>query len=261
MKCARCNAPLDQGVMVCSQCGAVVGMKYGTGGAAPRQVTPHTIAAPAPKTVASNPGFDAPRTGTTKPLTQRVKGVLLSPRAEWNAIAAEPATAADVWLGYVVPLALIAPIALAISQVVLGTAFPMVGVVKAALATGVAAALLTFAFSLVQVAVLAYCVKAMAPRFEAVPDRLAALQVVAYSMTPVWLVGVLYLLPALSFLWMFAAGYALVLALFGLRTLMRCTPQQALGYAFTTLAIAFVLWVVTGTVVTALMGFGPVMFD
>jgi hypothetical protein len=109
--------------------------------------------------------------------------------------------------------------------------------------------------------VLAYCVKAMAPRFEAVPDRLAALQVVAYSMTPVWLVGVLYLLPALSFLWMFAAAYALILALFGLRTLMRCTPQQALGYAFTTLAIAFVLWVVTGTVVTALMGFGPVMFD
>jgi hypothetical protein len=38
---------------------------------------------------------------------------------------------------------------------------------------------------------------------------------------------------------------------------MRCTPQQALAYAFTTLGIAFALWIVTGALVTAVMGFGP----
>jgi hypothetical protein len=260
MKCARCNAFLDQGVMVCSQCGAVVGMSYGRGAPARKQEPAPKIAALAPS-VAPRPGTATPRTGTTTPLTQRVKGLLLSPRAEWSAIAAEPVTPGDVWMGYVVPLALIAPVALGVSQVVFGTSFPLVGVVKAALVTGIAAALLTFALSLAQVAVLAYCVNAMAPKFQAVPDRLAALQVVAYSMTPIWLVGALYLLPALSFLWIFAAVYALVLALFGLRTLMRCTPQQALAYAFTTLGIAFALWVITGTIVTALMGFGPVMLD
>ena len=139
--------------MVCSRCGAVVGMKYGPTASAPRQALSPKVATPAPKTVMPMPGV-TPRTGATKPLTERVKGILLSPRAAWSAIAAEPATARDVWLGYVVPLALIAPVALAISQVVLGTSFPMVGVVKAALVTGVAAALLTFALSLVQVAVL-----------------------------------------------------------------------------------------------------------
>jgi hypothetical protein len=260
MKCARCNASLDDGVMVCSQCGAVVGLKYGPGTTAQRQASPANFATSAPKTGAPTPGA-LPRTGTTRPLAERVKGILLSPRAEWSAIGAEPVTPGDVWLGYVVPLALVAPVALAISQVALGTSFPMVGVVKAALVTGVGAALLTFAMSLLQVAVLAYCVNAMAPRFQAVQDRLAALQVVAYSMTPVWLAGILYLLPALSFLWVVAALYAFVLAMLGLRTLMRCTPQQALAYAFTTLAIAFAVWVVTGTIVTALMGFGPVMFD
>ena len=56
-------------------------------------------------------------------------------------------------------------------------------------------------------------------------------------------------------------GSNLGVCLFGLRVLMRCTPQQALGYAFATLGIAFALWVITGTIVTALMGFGPVMFD
>jgi hypothetical protein len=246
--------------MICSQCGAVVGLKYGPTASAPRQASLPKLAAASSKPGSPMPGA-VPRTGTTRSLVERAKSILVSPRSEWNVIAAEPVTAGEVWLGYVVPLALIGPIALAISHVFVGTSFPMVGVVKAALVSGVAAALLTFAFSLVQVAVLAYCVNAMAPRFQATRDRLAALQVVAYSMTPVWLVGILYLLPMLSFLWVFAAVYAIVLAMFGLRTLMRCSPPQAIAYALTTLGIAFALWVVMGTIVTALMGFGPVMFD
>lgn len=257
MKCARCGTPLDEGVMVCSQCGAVVGMTYGhaLSGSKPTAATPATAAKPAV------PMRGAPHAGTTTGLRERVKRLLLSPRSEWNAIAAEPASAMDVWLGYVIPLALIGPIALAIAQVGFGTSFPLVGVVKADLATGVAAALLTFAFTLVQVAVLATVVHAMAPKFGAVPDRLGALKVVAYSMTPVWLAGILYLLPVLAFLTVLAGLYAFLLCLFGLGVVMRCTPQQALGYAFSALAIAFVLWLVTGVIVTALMGVGPVMFD
>ena len=253
MKCARCSAPLDDGVMVCSQCGAVVGMNYVH---RPAQARP--IAPPRPAALSPRP---TPRGGTTKPLTQRVNDILLSPRAEWNAIAVEPVSTADLWLGYVLPLALIGPVALAVAQVLFGTSFPLVGVVKAALVTGVAAALLAFAFTLVQVAVLAWAVDAMAHRFGATPDRLAALQVVAYSMTPVWLVGIFYLLPPLGVLWLLAALYAFMLCVFGLRTLMHCPPHQALGYAATTLGIAFALWAVTGSIVTAIMGFGPVIFD
>jgi len=104
-------------------------------------------------------------------------------------------------------------------------------------------------------------VHAMAPKFGAVPDRLGALKVIAYSMTPVWLAGILYLLPVLGFLTLLAALYAFLLCLFGLRAVMRCTPQQALGYAFTAVGIAFVLWLVTGMIVTALMGVGPVMLE
>ena len=263
MKCARCNTSLDDGAMVCSQCGAVVGMSYDHAGG------PSHASFPSSKVVAPRitppklgaPGFPPPLAGSTKRVPQRVKAILVSPRDEWRAIAGEPASAADIWLGYVIPLALIGPAALAIAHVVVGTAFPFVGLVKATLVTGVAVALLTFAFALVQVAVLAWGVNAMAPKFRANPDRLAALKVVAYSMTPVWLVGILYLLPALGFLWVFAALYAFFLAFLGLQALMRCTSQQALAYTFATLGIAFALWVSTGTLVTALMGFGPVMLE
>jgi hypothetical protein len=43
--------------------------------------------------------------------------------------------------------------------------------------------------------------------------------------------------------------------------LMRCAPPQALAYALTLLAIAIAVSMVTGTIVTALMGIGPMMFD
>ena len=201
MKCARCNASLDDGVMVCSHCGAVVGMSYAKGPGVHKPIS-------APKPVAPAMGA-LHRTGTSKPLIRRVKAILTSPRAEWNVIAAEPMGIGDVWMGYVLPLALIGPVSLAIAEVGFGTAFPMFGVVKVDLVTGIAAALLAFFFSIVQVAVLAWAVNAMAPKFQAVPDRLAALQVVAYSMTPVWLVGILYLVPFLAFLWIVAAAYAL----------------------------------------------------
>jgi hypothetical protein len=252
MRCARCNTPLDDGVMVCSQCGAVVGMTYPRGpGSAPRAAV---------KPVAPAAGA-VPRTGTSKRLTERVRDIMTSPRAEWNAIAAEPVREADIWLGYVMPLAAIGPVALAVAQVAFGSSFPLVGVVKATLVNGIAAALLAFAFSLAQVAVLAWAVNAIAPKFQAAPDRLAALEVVAYSMTPLWLAGIVHLFPLLGFVWLFAAAYALLLCLFGLRTLMRCEPAQALGYALATLGIGFALWVVAGALVTALVGFGPLMLD
>lgn len=248
MRCARCDKSLDDGAMVCGQCGAVVGMAYGAAQGASK--------AGFPSDKAAAPAFVAASAGTTKRLPQRVKDILVSPREEWRTIAGEPTTAADVWTGYVIPLAIIGPVALAIAQLGFGGGRPVAGAGTAPLVTGIAMAFLTFAFALVQVAVLAWGVNAMALKFRAIPDRLAALEVVAYSMTPVWLVGIAYLFPALGFLWVFAAIYAFILAFLGLRTLMRCAPPQALAYTFATLGIAFVMWVVTGALVTTLLGFG-----
>lgn len=251
MRCARCNSALDDGTMVCSQCGAVVGMAYGK--------EPPKSGFNVPKV--PQPSFPAPRTGATRGLPGRVKAIIGSPRSEWKVIAAEPTGLVDIYTGYVIPLALIGPVAFAIYQVAFGTPLPLVGVVKAAVVAGIGAAMLAFAFALLQVFVLTLAVNALAPKFGAVPDRLGALKVVAYSLTPIWVVGILYLVPVLGFLWVFAAIYAMILAFIGLQVVMRCSPQQAVGYALTTLGIAFALWVGTGALVTAIMGFGPVMLE
>mgnify|MGYP000308737472 CR=1 FL=1 len=44
-------------------------------------------------------------------LIARVKGILLTPKTEWPVIAGEPATVADIYKGYIIWLAAIAPLA------------------------------------------------------------------------------------------------------------------------------------------------------
>jgi hypothetical protein len=95
--------------------------------------------------------------------------------------------------------------ALAIAQVALGTSFPLVGVVKAAFARASPRRCSRSRFTLVQVAVLAWAVNAMARKFQALPDRLAALQGGRVQHDARLARGILYLVPLLAFFWMFAA--------------------------------------------------------
>src|SRR5689334_22814768 len=98
MNCTRCGSALPDTTLVCSQCGAVVGLKYGP--------AHERTSFPDHKHQAARP-FSAPLAGAAKRLPARGKGMLLSPRNEWTAIAAEPVGAMDLWSGYVLPLALV----------------------------------------------------------------------------------------------------------------------------------------------------------
>lgn len=248
MRCARCGSTLGHDAKVCGQCGAVVGASYGPpGGKSPF--------APKP------PSFPAGRLGQTPRFFTRVKSILRSPRAEWPVIAAEPTTATEIYTGYAIPLAAIGAFALLVAHVTVGMPLPFIGLVKATLAEGLAAALLLFALALVNLYLVAWVVDALAPRFGAEPDRLRALKLAAYSYTPIWLAGVLYLLPVLWVLWLVAALYALYLALVGLPPVMRCRPERAIAYALLAGLCALALAVVFAALVTAVIGVGPGMFD
>ena len=248
MKCARCGTALDDDAMVCGQCGAVVGASYGP--------------ADSKRPFAQKPAsFLTTRTAATPRLLSRVKSLMGSPRSEWQVIANEPTTAAEIYTGYAMPLAAIGAIALFVSHVTIGTPVPLIGVVKAALVTWLAAGLLMFALALVHLFLMAMIVGAMAPRFGGQPDTLAALKLAAYSYTPIWLAGVLYLFPRLAVLWLAACLYALYLAVAGLPALMRCPRERAVPYALVAGACAIGLFVVIAGMLTAIIGVGPDFFD
>ena len=135
--------------------------------------------------------------GSTVPLVQRVKGILLTPKAEWERIDLEPATPAGLYRGYIVILAAIAPICTVIGSLVFGFSFFGVTIRPSPVNVIVSAAL-AYLMSLVAVYVVALVIDALAPNFGAEKNRIQALKVATYAWTAAWIGGVFNLIPALA---------------------------------------------------------------
>jgi hypothetical protein len=142
-------------------------------------------------------------------LVDRVKNILLQPGSEWDKVAAEPATTADLYRGYIAPLAAISPIASFIGLSIVGIHLPFAGTYRIPIGSGIATAVLTYLAALAGVYLLALIINALAPTFGGEKNQLQALKAVAYSSTPGWIAGVLQVLPALGILALLASIYGI----------------------------------------------------
>ena len=78
------------------------------------------------------------------------------------------------------------------------------------------------------------------------------LKVAVYSYTPAWVAGVLQILPLLGILAILAGLYGLYLLYLGLPKLMKCPEDKAIGYTVVVVICAIVLFVVIGSITSAL---------
>ena len=180
-------------------------------------------------------------------LVDRVRNIIVSPKTEWPKIAEEPATAQSIFTGYVLILAAIGPIAMAISLLAHG----IVG--------GIAAAILSYIVALIVVFVVTLIADALAPSFGGQKDFVAALKLVAYAHTAAWVAGVFRLIPYLGgVLGLIAAIYSLYTFYLGAPVLKKCTTDKAVGYTLVVIVCVIVLWVLLGVVLMGAM-FGGMM--
>src|SRR5256885_7776671 len=92
-------------------------------------------------------------------LVDRVKNILLSPRTEWQVIDAEPATAASLYTGYIVPLAAIPAICQAIGFSLVGMTIPFTGEhYRTPIGSALISAAVLYCFTLVAVYLVALIV-------------------------------------------------------------------------------------------------------
>lgn len=180
-------------------------------------------------------------------LVNRVKGILMQPKSEWQVIDGEPATVSSIYMGYIVPLAAIPAICGAI---------PM-----ARYYVGFAArfAVTEYVLALISPFVLALIINALAPTFGGQKNQIQALKVAAYAATASWVGGVFLLLPALGIISLVAGLYSLFLLYLGLPVLMKSPSDRAMGYTVVTIIVAVVLFVVLNRAAMMVMG-GPVGF-
>lgn len=182
-------------------------------------------------------------------MIERIKNILLKPGTEWDVIAQEPTTIKELYLNYIAPLAAIPAIATIIGMSFIGTIVPFLGQIKTPLQSSLATGLISYIGTLIGVYIAALIISALAPTFSGVKDNSQALKVVAYSMTPAWIAGILYILPTLGIIAILASLYGIYLLYLGLPKLMKSPKEKTIGYIIVSLIAVVVIQVVIGAVV------------
>ena len=192
-------------------------------------------------------------------LIERGKGIVLSPKTEWEKIAAEPADVKSLFTGYAMILAAIPAVCGLIGSTLIGVSLPIVGTIRTPIAAALVQLVLTYVLGLVVIYVVALIVDALAPTFDGQKNSIQALKLVVYSSTPVWLAGVFALVPVLSVLGILAALYGLYLLYIGLTPLMKNPQDKSIGYTALIIVCYIVLAIIVGVVIAAVAGTGMAM--
>ena len=180
-------------------------------------------------------------------IIDRVKNILITPKTEWEVIAAEPATTSGLLTGYVLPLAALSAIAGFIGSSLIGTSF-FGAVIRMPIVWGVALAVYAVVMAVVGVFLLSLIINGLAPSFGAEKNSQLALKVAVYSYTPAWIAGLFNILPALGILALLGALYGLFLLYLGLSKLMKTPEDKTVVYTIVVVVCALVLSLVIGAI-------------
>lgn len=182
------------------------------------------------------------RGDTTMTLIDRVKNILLTPKTEWPIVAGETATTQSIFVAYVLILAAIGPIVLALKGGALG----------------LTVAVLNYVVILAGTFVLALIVDALAPSFGGEKNFVQSLKLVAYSYTAAWIAGIANLLPYIGIIiGLLAAIYTIYTFYLGAPVLKKCMPEKAVGFTIVVVVCGIILGVVVGGfLLSAMLGGG-----
>ena len=189
-------------------------------------------------------------------LKTRATNILTKPAVEWPAIASEATTPADLITTYAVPLSAIPAVCSFIGLSIVGMSIPLVGTIRTPIMSGLTSAVVRFVLGIVGLYVSAIIIEKLAPTFQSKGDTTQALKLVVFASTPVWIAGILQIIPALGLLVILAALYAVYLFYLGLPPLMHTPGDKAIPYMVVAAIVIFVINLCFGVVAAAVSGAG-----
>jgi uncharacterized membrane protein len=192
-------------------------------------------------------------------IIERAKGIVLSPKTEWEKIAAESTDVKSLYIGYAMILAAIPAICGLIGTTMIGVSVPLIGTMRTPIGSALVTLVLGYVLGLAAIYVVSLIVNALAPTFDGQKDPMQALKLVVYSSTPVWLAGVFSLVPLLGVLSIIAGLYGLYLLYIGLPILMKNPAEKSIGYTALIVVCYFVLAIIIGIVLAGVAGAGLAM--
>ncbi len=186
-------------------------------------------------------------------LFRRVEALILKPKEEWARIKGEPATVRGLFTSYAMILAAIPAVSEFIGDVLIGQRLPFIGWYRRGVGEALGKAVLFYIFSLATVYLFALSINILAPNFSSAPNMVNALKLSVYSMTPVWLSGVLYIIPFLGILSLLASLYGLYILFLGFEASLMDTPKdRRVAYLAVSILVVVVLYIVFSVILAGI---------
>ena len=180
-------------------------------------------------------------------LFDRVKNIIVSPKTEWDAIGNEEPNIQQILFGYVIPLALIPTIAIIIG-------YGLIGIYGfSSLEYGLALGLVQILNAILSVFIAAFVIDALATSFGSQKNMGRAFQLVAYSMTPVWIGGIFNLVPAIGWLGSLFGLYGLYLLFVGISPQMKTPEDKKVGYLIVSIVVLIIVYFVIAAILSAII--------
>jgi hypothetical protein len=190
--------------------------------------------------------------GAASNIVSRAQGLILQPTAEWTKIEQEPATVQGIYMGWLVPLTLIAVAAAVIGQTVFGVGIPGLATFKLPLLDSIVRGVAQFFLFLAMTYVMGLVIDALATNFGGQKNPLNAFKVAAYSGVAALLASVFQILPALAIIGLVGL-YSIYILHRGLPVLMKAPADKATGYTVTVVIVMLVLWIIAGTIMNTVL--------
>jgi hypothetical protein len=192
-------------------------------------------------------------------LVSRAQAIILKPKEEWIKIKNEPTTIQQLFTQYAVILAAIPAIAQFIGNGLIGRRIPFAGWVRLPIGSAIFQAILYYVFTLVSAYVFGIVINALAPSFGSKQSPVTAMKLAVYSMTPMWIGGIFYIIPFLGFLAWLAGLYSLYVLYLGFNNPLMDTPKEkVVGYLLVSFVVIIVLSLVVALVLGAIFTVGAI---
>ena len=157
----------------------------------------------------------------------RLKNLLFAPQQEWNVIKAEVISNFQIYLKYVLWIALLPSVGYLLSFLRYGSVL-----------INLRAAIINYAIVLISIDLSAYAIYLLAPSFNSVKDLNLSLKLAAFSMASLLVAGLLVFIPVLgAFVWIVGAAYGAYLLYLGLPVLLKTPEDKRASYLVTAFVI------------------------
>jgi len=196
-------------------------------------------------------------------MIQRVKDIIFKPKETWPQIKTEATGIGQVFTGYAMILAALPAVFGLLGFTLVGQSFgPITGFFRIPFTYALVWAIVWYVLTLVALYVEGLVINALAPSFGSKQSAVNAYKLAVYSSTPMFVAGILNIIPALGILVFLISLYTFYLLYVGMPVMMETPKEKHVGYFVVTLIVMIIIYLIVGGISSAVMTamWRPVLF-